>query len=244
MEEAFRFSESYRNLIDVFIAQSPDVIDVLSGNGIDRNQCKFVPQYIGEEKLRKYPRPSGKPGVDRPLRLIYVGRWSRVKGSYLLLRAFLETDTDTNIELWIVSKNISQATIDQSINNNMQDSKSVKVFSNLGGAEVSKRIAQSDICVVPSISLETGSRVVLEASAQQTPVIASSTVGNRYLIEDGVNGRIIPAGDLKALKTCLGEVFSQPEKLSFWSNHTPRPIDQNEWIGRLSSVFEEAINNK
>ena len=73
-------------------------------NGVSADRCRLLPQYIGEAKLQRYPCSSGKPGIDRPIYFIFVGRWSRNKGAEVLLNAFLRANFRCPVELWIVTR--------------------------------------------------------------------------------------------------------------------------------------------
>lgn len=59
--------------------------------------------------------------------------------------------------------------------------------------------------VVPTIS-EEQPRVIFDAFSRAVPVIASDTSGNRELVRDGVNGRLVPAGDAAALARAMDAV--------------------------------------
>ena len=242
--EAYSYMQSYRNQIDIFIAQSPAVIEMLKTVGVDPSCCRFVPQYIGEEKLRKYPRAEGTPGVDRPVRLVYVGRWSREKGADLLLDAFLSAEVASKVELWVISKNISAEAIESQVNGRMAAHKTIHVFNDLSGADVSQELARADVCVVPSLNPETGSRVVLEAHAQGVPVIASSTVGNRYVIEDGVNGKLFSSGDVEVLTSCFEKVINDLQVIQEWSEQVYKPISKQQWSLGITKVLHDAINTQ
>jgi hypothetical protein len=60
VRRALSHMQTYRDGLTFFIAQSPSVIDVLASARIEPSRCRFVPQYIGEDKLRKYNSPSNR----------------------------------------------------------------------------------------------------------------------------------------------------------------------------------------
>jgi glycosyltransferase involved in cell wall biosynthesis len=76
--------------------------------------------------------------------------------------------------------------------------------------DVPKVLAELDVLLCPSISFENGPTIALEAMAAGTPVIGSR-VGNLVeIVDDGVNGRLVTAGDVDALRNVLVEVASHP----------------------------------
>jgi glycosyltransferase involved in cell wall biosynthesis len=52
---------------------------------------------------------------------------------------------------------------------------------------------------------------VLEAMAQGCPVLSTEVGGAPEIIEDGVNGRLVPPADAAALRQALGRLLSGAE---------------------------------
>jgi glycosyltransferase involved in cell wall biosynthesis len=50
--------------------------------------------------------------------------------------------------------------------------------------------------------------VMLESMASRVPIVATDVSGNRELIQDGKNGRLVPAGDPAALARAAGELLT------------------------------------
>jgi len=240
VRESYIYMQRYRNLIDLFVAQSPTVIELLKTGNVAPSRCRFIPQYIGNEKLQEYPSDIGAPGIERPIRFVYIGRWSSEKGADLLLDSFLRAQPMSTIELWVVSHSINAHKILSISQEVLGSNKYIRLFDNVTGADVSKILALADVSIVPSICMELASRVVLEASAQNTPVIVSNTVGNCYVVEDGVNGRIFPTGDVNALKRCIEQVANNPLLIRDWALHISKPIEREEWLRRIEGIFDEA----
>jgi len=63
-----------------------------------------------------------------------------------------------------------------------------------------------DLFVLPS-SVEGLSRAMLEALACETPVVATATDGNREVLRDGENGRLVEPGDARSLAATVAEML-------------------------------------
>jgi glycosyltransferase involved in cell wall biosynthesis len=68
-----------------------------------------------------------------------------------------------------------------------------------------------DVAVMPSTLPESFGMVALEAMASGRPVVATRSGGVEELVEDGVTGRLVPAGDVEALGAALVEYASSEE---------------------------------
>lgn len=77
----------------------------------------------------------------------------------------------------------------------------------LSAAEVARALDEASVLVLPSRSEGLG-RVIIEALCRGRPVIGSRVGGIADLLEDNVNGLLVPPGDSDALATALRRVLS------------------------------------
>ncbi|WP_128892086.1 glycosyltransferase family 1 protein [Erythrobacter sp. HKB08] len=70
------------------------------------------------------------------------------------------------------------------------------------GADLGRALASGDIFFNPSIT-ETFGNVTLEAMACGLPVVAAGATGSSSLVEDRVNGRLVPPGSAKAFADAI-----------------------------------------
>ena len=75
----------------------------------------------------------------------------------------------------------------------------------------------SDLFVLPSRIAADGDRdglpnVLMEAQSQSLACVATRLSGIPELIEDGVTGRLVPAGDRGALTRALAELMTRPAR--------------------------------
>jgi glycosyltransferase involved in cell wall biosynthesis len=68
-----------------------------------------------------------------------------------------------------------------------------------------------DIFVLPSLNEGMG-RVLVEAMAAGKPVVASNVGGIADLVQNDINGLLVPPGDEKALAASIKQLINNPEQ--------------------------------
>ena len=103
-------------------------------------------------------------------------------------------------------------------------------------------LAAADAVVLPS-SWENFPHVLVEALAVGTPVVATDTGGVREIVDDGVAGLLVPAGDADALAAAVRRVLGDPElraRLAGAAAASVARFSPEEVYGRLEQVLTEA----
>lgn len=88
---------------------------------------------------------------------------------------------------------------------------SVKFHGRLDRSGIEALMKRSTCVVIPSRWYENQPMTALEAMAAGRPVIATGMGGLPELIDDGIDGRLVPADDPKVLAEVLAEVVADPE---------------------------------
>jgi phosphatidylinositol alpha 1,6-mannosyltransferase len=79
----------------------------------------------------------------------------------------------------------------------------------LDGENLARAYASIDMLLNPSTT-ETFGNINLEANASGVPVVAAIATGSSCLIDDGVNGRLVPADDIPAFADALTLYLTDP----------------------------------
>ena len=68
-----------------------------------------------------------------------------------------------------------------------------------------------DILVVPAVAFESFGMVILEAMKHKKPVICTDYGGMKEVVEDGVSGVVVPAGDASALSNAMDTLLANAD---------------------------------
>jgi glycosyltransferase involved in cell wall biosynthesis len=158
-----------------------------------------------------------KPGPDRaptgtPVRFGYLGRLNSVKGLMELARAVRAIPQDIPFELQIRGPQLDDAArrFADELKATVGDDRRVRFEPAVPARDVPRVLADLDVLLCPSIWFENGPTIALEAMAVGTPVIGSRVGNLAEIVNDGINGRLVAAGDVDAWKAALVDVASNP----------------------------------
>ena len=150
----------------------------------------------------------------RAQRLVCVGRLCEQKGQLLLVEAVSRViRAGTAMELVLAGDGEMRAEIESLIAaNGLQPH--VRITGWIGAKQVREEILAARALVLPSFA-EGLPVVLMEAMALGRPVVTTFVAGIPELVEDGVNGWLVPAGDVDSLVTAIERCLAaSPETLA------------------------------
>lgn len=207
------FFEPYRWRLDLKIQQALFVICI---SHYCRSQAMFLSAPEDWHKLHivhcgidldRYQPVIHQSGQKR---LLYIGRLSAAKGVPILLQAIASITTKhPEIILTIVGDGPDRQALE-----NQADQLGVTCNLKFVGYQSQDAVCQylqtCDIFVLPSFA-EGLPVVLMEAMATGIPVIATAIAAISELVEDGVNGSLIPPGAVEPLAQKLDQLLSHTQ---------------------------------
>jgi glycosyltransferase involved in cell wall biosynthesis len=162
------------------------------------------PAYVDFTTFLERP-PAHLPPQPRALFVGVLERYKNVDGLAAAWRRAVERMPDA--QLLVVGSGSEQATIERLIAELPRQTAWAPRFSS---EEVARALDESTLLVLPSRS-EGLPRIVIEAFCRGRPVVGTRSGGIPDIVEDGVNGLLIPPEDPDALADALVRVFSDHE---------------------------------
>ena len=187
------------------------------------------------------PRPyeGGEP------RLLCVGRLIPIKGHIVLLRAFAEARRAVpSLRLDIAGRGPLEPAL-RALAKELGVEDGVRFLGYV--APVQRAIEDAAIVVVPSMGEGFG-MVALEAMERARPVIAAEIGGLGELVEDGVTGLLVPAGDAEPLMDAIvrlaGNLPLAAEMGQAGRRRALAQFLQERCTERTELLYEQALNGR
>ena len=98
-------------------------------------------------------------------------------------------------------------------------------------------LADLDLVVVPSVWPEISSLVTQEAFAAGVPVVAARVGALAGRVRDGVDGRLVPPGDVRALAAVLADLAQRPDELARLRQGVRPPRTLGEHVAEIEGIY-------
>ena len=228
----------FLSLADLVVAPCQWVADLLLANGLSSEQLRLCRQGLAHP-LPSYEPPRKSQGP--PLILGFFGRIDPTKGIEVLLRALRSIPTSPlELNIYGVSQEGSDSYSLQ-LQAMARDDKRIRFLPSLSSDQVLGTMAGLDLVVVPSLWLETGPLVVLEAFAAGVPVLGSNRGGIAELVQSGINGQLLPTGDHKVWSKTLAILAANPEIVNQWRLAVTPPRTMRTVAEEMSVLYTDIL---
>jgi glycosyltransferase involved in cell wall biosynthesis len=190
--------------------EAADAVFVLSSVARDSLARRGVPparirvNHCGVD-LRGF-RPAEKR--DRVFRVVQVGSITLRKGVLTLLDAFSRFNRP-GAELWLVGSGLETSGLGETFAKMRQSGVAIK--APVPQSRLGEIYARASVAVLASVADGFG-MVVSQAMACGLPVIVTERVGARDLVEEGVNGFVVPVGAPDVIAERLRLLHDDPER--------------------------------
>lgn len=174
-------------------------------------------------------------------KLTFVGRLAAVKGLPILFEALnILSDRGVDFELDVIGDGPDRAALEDVAQSGALQGK-INFLGYKSQSDVAELLAQSDVFVLPSFA-EGLPVVLMEALAASVPVVATQIAGVSELVQDGISGYLVPAGDASALADKLAILMHDPKLRSKMGKTgvkiVAQEFDISKETSRLAALFK------
>jgi len=213
-------------------------------NGIDCTWFKSQLLGLTEGKIKEFREKIFEINEDYKI-ILTVAELHERKGIKYLIKAMSGVLEENNkIKLIIVGNGpkyneLKQLAMEEGVINNV-------LFLGFR-KDIPQLMASSDLFVLPS-KKEAFGLVLLEAGITRLPIIASKTGGIPEIIENGINGVLIPPENPKKLTRSILEIFNDDFKRNSYIEEGYKKVknsfDAKIMAKKTQEVYDEVLNNQ
>ena len=167
-----------------------------------------------------------------PLRILFVGQAVERKGLSVLLRAFEALRDHVPATLTLVGaspEEVAHMTLDD---------RAIHVLGKVSEQRKQAELVRADVLCAPSLGGESFGMVITEGLAAGTPVLASDIPGYRDVLRDGIDGRLVPAGDPLALAQALRLLALEPDRRARMATAARERAERFAWPHVAAEVLD------
>jgi glycosyltransferase involved in cell wall biosynthesis len=228
------------NLADFICVPSEYVKQSFIKYGIKENKIIKIPYGVD---LKKFSLIKDKKKNKDKFTIISTGSISVRKGSHYLLKAFNNLNLPNSELIFIgdISGDFKQIT------NKYKNVSNIKFIKKQNQEKLKYFYNAADLFVLCSIE-EGLAMVQAQAMACGLPVICTTNTGGSEIVDDDVNGYVIPIRNIKILMDKIKMLYNDEDKLQEMSkNAHSKATDQLSWKkygDRMLNIYKKLLQDK
>jgi glycosyltransferase involved in cell wall biosynthesis len=198
------FQQAWREmvgLVDRVHVYADWVRELMARNGVPPEKIRFFRTGLPMTPTQAAPRTPRKPG--EVLRLVMVGRCDRTKGQAVLIEAVKGLPQKVAVQVEFIGPYWDATEYGRGCLQAIAGDARFLPPRKVPHAEIPGVLAKADALVVPSLWLETGPLVVLEAFASGVPVVGSRLGGIAELVRHERDGLLFEPNSAEQLRAAI-----------------------------------------
>lgn len=189
------------DLIQTIVVGSQFMRELLHRNGISYEKMLISPTFL----LETLPEPASSSEESRAPTVFFGGRLVREKGLHHVILALKELSTPWRL---VVAGTGPDEEYCRELVGRHGLTERVTFCGWLDEALLERTISASDLVAVTSLLPEAFGRIGPEAFAHGKPVVGYASGGICAWLQDGVNGLLVPTGNIPALQHALSRLLN------------------------------------
>jgi glycosyltransferase involved in cell wall biosynthesis len=196
--------------------------DALAANGVPAHKLALNRPGVRSDDLKAFRAFAGARARHAgPLRLLFLGRWDPMKGVDVVVRAIRTLPTKTAVSLTICAVSTPEHSgYEASVRGLAKGDRRISIHGPVPRGQLAATFFDHDAMVIPSIGLETGPLVALEAQAAGLYILGSRRGGIPEVVDESV-GELVEAGNFAAWAKVITRLAARQRRGTLPRPHYP-----------------------
>lgn len=220
----------YRDIVQRFLPVSDFQRELLVEMGMPDARMRTLPNPVHIPDIDALPPPADAG------RVLFVGRLESYKGVDLFVKL---ARARPGVRFAMAGNGSARAAIEAQRPDNLA------LLGKLDRDALLDAVRGAACIVVPSLWPEAFGLTAVEAMAAGTPVIASRTGGLTEIVRNGIDGHLVPPGDVDAFASAVDRILADPVRARAMGQagraHATEAFSEDRFHDRLLSIYREAI---
>ena len=215
--------------------------------GVPYERIRLIPRGVDLEKF-KYISPETKRKQEFNVGII--GRITPIKGHLYFIKAMAKVAREVgNLKIWIVGDApASRQAYKEQIQVLVKRLGLWQYTEFLGTQkDIPAILANLDCLVLATTTQEAFGRVIIEAQACGVPVVATGVGGVVDIIEDGINGLLVPPSEPTSMSEAVVRIFKDKQLAKDLASKAHRKVKEKYnielMVKKTFEVYEDALKN-
>ena len=176
------------------------------------------------------------------LRIGFFGRLHPTKGIDTLIAAVRASSVDLTLAIYGVGQE-GTSDYERKLRALAAGDLRIAFHDALPSARVVETMRNLDLVAIPSIWMETGPLVALEAFEAGTPVIASDRGGLSELVRDGIDGVLVAPGDPEAWRDAISDLASDRSRVATLRRNIEPPRTMAAAAAEMDALYRKLLRS-
>jgi glycosyltransferase involved in cell wall biosynthesis len=219
--------------MDALVAPTAFVRDLAAAHGLPVAKMRVIEHGVEIAPVRRRAQD-----VRRPLRFVYLGALAWQKGVHVIVAAARDLDA-ARATLTIYGDPLAFPEYVERLKD--EAGPAVHFAGRLERHEVAAALVEGDVLLVPSLWYETSALVIQEAMACGLPVVASALGALPERIRPGVDGLLLPPGDVVAWRETMIDLAARPERIAALRQGIGPPRTLAEQVSDMEALYYAVV---
>ena len=205
-------------------------------------EVRVVPNGVD---VQRFASAAPAQGLPPGRTILWVGRLDPQKGLPVALQAVARLGRELpDVRLVVAGDGLDRTAV-RDLPDDVRER--ITMLGAIPNERVAPYLAAADAFVSPALGQESFGMTLVEAMAAGVPVVASDIPGYREVVRDGVDGLLVPPGDVEALAGGLRRVLQEREladRFRLAGRERAQTFDWTAVVERIEVAYGDALRTR
>jgi len=221
------------NHLDVVLVSTRYMAERLRSFGLEEKRICYTPFGIDRGVEGTIPNK----GLERDLRVGFIGTLAFHKGAHVLLEAVRLLPPDLSLKVKVYGRIDEYPEYTERLKRAAEGDRRIEFCGTFPNRKMGEVFHDLDVLVVPSLWIENSPLIIYSAQAWSVPVIVTNLPGMSEVITDGENGFSFEKGDILGLSSIIERLCKHRQLVGQLSRQATKPKSIKAYVDELEDIY-------